>query len=135
MIRRPPRSTRTDTLFPYPTLFRSAPSIRHPHLPSPTPPSPRRSQALQSAESDNPRSASNMSACESHERPESIKSKCTKQILPGSVWNWELQVGVLRIHTRSEEHTSELQSLMRISYAVFCLKKKKNNTKTPKQKN
>src|SRR3546814_11652986 len=40
-----------------------------------------------------------MSACESHERPESIKSKCTKQIWPGSVWNWELQVGVLRIHT------------------------------------
>src|SRR3546814_13690138 len=86
MIRRPPRSTRTDTLLPYTTLFRSwssirchcqvdcllrhrygsedkadphtaaplppgcAPSIRHPHLPSPTPPSPRRSQALQSAE-------------------------------------------------------------------------------------
>src|SRR3546814_2927627 len=124
MIRRPPRSTRTDTLLPYTTLFRSwssirchcqvdcllrhrygsedkadphtaaplppgcAPSIRHPHLPSPTPPSPRRSQALQSAESDNPRSASNMSA-------------------------------------RSEEHTSELKPLMRISYAVFCLKKKK----------
>src|SRR3546814_775754 len=98
MIRPHQRSTPTNTRLSYTTLFRS-PSSRPPHLPPPTPPSPRRSQALQSAESDNPRSASNMSACESHERPESIKSKCTKQIWPGSVWNWELQVGVLRIHT------------------------------------
>src|SRR3546814_6605794 len=72
MIRRPPRSTRTDTLFPYTTLFRSSP----------------------------PRSA---------RYPQSGRSGCAAD-LAGS--------------TRSEEHTSELQSLMRISYAVFCLKKK-----------
>src|SRR3546814_8142955 len=75
MIRRPPRSTRTDTLFPYTTLFRSCPSLRcgvspHPHDPS------------------------------------------------------RLLDGRAPLRRRSEEHTSELQSLMRISYAVFCLKKK-----------
>src|SRR3546814_17528076 len=71
MIRRPPRSTRTDTLSPYTTLFRS-----------PSPPPLRRAIAL-------PRRASHR-----------------------------------RAHPRSEEHTSELQSLMRSSYDVFCLKKK-----------
>src|SRR3546814_5066177 len=76
MIRRPPRSTRTDTLFPYTTLFRSTvvtPPITAARLPV---------------------------------------SKSSFQVSPGS-------------RKRSEEHTSELQSLMRISYAVFCLKKKK----------
>src|SRR3546814_9981304 len=73
MIRRPPRSTRTDTLFPYTTLFRSR--------------SPSRCGVCGRAGSD-PRPGPTMS--------------------------------------RSEEHTSELQSLMRISYAVFCLKKKMN---------
>src|SRR3546814_5745075 len=80
MIRRPPRSTRTDTLFPYTTLFRSTLPPRSRALPSRQ--YGRRSQIPASP------SAS----------PES----------------------------RSEEHTSELQSLMRISYAVFCLKKKKH---------
>src|SRR3546814_12679994 len=74
MIRRPPRSTRTDTLFPYTTLFRSR------HI------------ARESS------GAGRAGSAPAAERP-----------------------------TRSEEHTSELQSLMRISYAVFCLKKKKNN--------
>src|SRR3546814_2516382 len=76
MIRRPPRSTRTDTLFPYTTLFRSAR------------PSPRSTRP-----GNNASSVPNCSA--------------------------------ITIGARSEEHTSELQSLMRISYAVFCLKKKK----------
>src|SRR3546814_9277027 len=80
MIRRPPRSTRTDTLFPYTTLFRSAPTPA-------------------SARSRSPRCAG-----------PARSSRCRTR--PG----------------RSEEHTSELQSLMRISYAVFCLKKKKLNT-------
>src|SRR3546814_7128389 len=79
MIRRPPRSTRTDTLFPYTTLFRS---------------------------------------------------------LPNGPW-WEMTFHTTdqtldqpeRRLQRSEEHTSELQSLMRISYAVFCLKKKKKHDK------
>src|SRR3546814_376707 len=71
MIRRPPRSTRTDTLFPYTTLFRS------------------------------------------------------RLILFDDVVHRHMPVDDLHLRNRSEEHTSELQSLMRISYAVFCLKKKK----------
>src|SRR3546814_5702594 len=78
MIRRPPRSTRTDTLFPYTTLFRSPAA-------------------------------------------------------PAAAWCRPLERGAVggagrpRLPARSEEHTSELQSLMRISYAVFCLKKKKTS--------
>src|SRR3546814_21054049 len=81
MIRRPPRSTRTDTLFPYTTLFRSY----------------------------------------------------------YGRWTYKFEeaarqgaAAVFIVHDRSEEHTSELQSLMRISYAVFCLKKKKNKIKKQK---
>src|SRR3546814_15338754 len=84
MIRRPPRSTRTDTLFPYTTLFRSLPI---------------------------PGIATAIFACWVVRRN------------PDRFWPW-LAVALLR----SEEHTSELQSLMRISYAVFCLKKKKKHT-------
>src|SRR3546814_10560359 len=82
MIRRPPRSTRTDTLFPYATLFRSCGAARRPDAGAAAAPGPGSSPSA---------------------RP--------------------------RRSPRSEEHTSELQSLMRISYAVFCLKKKKNNKK------
>src|SRR3546814_7921677 len=95
MIRRPPRSTRTDTLFPYTTLFRSWASM-----------------------------------------------------FSVSAWTWDEATGQYYLHlfdpkqpdlnwenpevrnARSEEHTSELQSLMRISYAVFCLKKKKIQNRT-----
>src|SRR3546814_10021601 len=87
MIRRPPRSTRTDTLFPYSTLFRSGSG----------PPRSRRA-APRAPRSDR------------HRRPR-----------PAAV------PPTARRCRRSEEHTSELQSLMRISYAVFCLKKKNNN--------
>src|SRR3546814_6362202 len=92
MIRRPPRSTRTDTLFPYTTLFRSG-------SPSPGPGwcLPRRVGRSHGG----PRS--------SHCRPPARSSR------------------VPAAPRRSEEHTSELQSLMRISYAVFCLKKKNRN--------
>src|SRR3546814_8115037 len=85
MIRRPPRSTRTDTLFPYTTLFRSLPKAATATTRNRSPRPPRATAAA---------SAPTPAA-------------------------------------RSEEHTSELQSLMRISYAVFCLKKKntgKDNT-------
>src|SRR3546814_6797866 len=92
MIRRPPRSTRTDTLFPYTTLFRSADArhrVRH------------RREGAGSAR---------------RHRAQSLRDGLDGQ-------------GGLRARfapvPRSEEHTSELQSLMRISYAVFCLKKKK----------
>src|SRR3546814_1719771 len=79
MIRRPPRSTRTDTLFPYTTLFRSGHAL-------------------------------------------SITTATIR--LPAA--STSPNVGTKTVErSRSEEHTSELQSLMRISYAVFCLKKKK----------
>src|SRR3546814_7721083 len=99
MIRRPPRSTRTDTLFPYTTLFRSA--LRN---------------------------------------NEEIKKgvltvrkagKSAHEYLKITIEKGRLTSLNVRSGERSEEHTSELQSLMRISYAVFCLKKKqkiiKNN--------
>src|SRR3546814_5932366 len=99
MRRRPPRSTRTDTLFPYTTLFRSADSM----------PDARRSFAEASALV--PRGVICLtSALQFHE--------LTLQ-MPSAVW-----IAIDRTGWRSEEHTSELQSLMRISYAVFCLKKK-----------
>src|SRR3546814_3481995 len=87
MIRRPPRSTRTDTLFPYTTLFRSWQPAQDSHRGGP--PAIRRDGAERS------------------EQPAARRR--TRAAALG----------------RSEEHTSELQSLMRISYAVFCLKKKK----------
>src|SRR3546814_7619827 len=90
MIRRPPRSTRTDTLFPYTTLFRSD---RVPRL--------RKRDPVPARQRERPRR---------HLRQNTGGVARQRQVV------------------RSEEHTSELQSLMRISYAVFCLKKKKNNT-------
>src|SRR3546814_7652188 len=87
MIRRPPRSTRTDTLFPYTTPFRS--------------------RIVADA------------GYRGHNPPEGYKLK---------IYTSGQKRGVdLELVARSEEHTSELQSLMRISYAVFCLKKKKKN--------
>src|SRR3546814_2946223 len=87
MIRRPPRSTRTDTLFPYTTLFRSAAGrdLCRPVL-------ERRAQSQRGTSDAGPE-----------------PDRDDRRVRAGS---------------RSEEHTSELQSLMRISYAVFCLKKK-----------
>src|SRR3546814_3974296 len=97
MIRRPPRSTRTDTLFPYTTLFRSGSPARRRCLDTRCPYSPRPGEF----------------------RPCPLGwSDCQGQD------DWRSDGGV-DLFPRSEEHTSELQSLMRISYAVFCLKKKK----------
>src|SRR3546814_15373444 len=100
MIRRPPRSTRTDTLFPYTTLFRSDRAIGH-------------------------------------------DQRCGEGIVePGGDRRRQMNIGHNIFgdpaigHERSEEHTSELQSLMRISYAVFCLKKKNqypDNISNPRQ--
>src|SRR3546814_3115161 len=92
MIRRPPRSTRTDTLFPYTTLFRSRPAG------PPGPPDRRRRRP--------------------HRIVKLYLDYCDIRADPG-------RGPGRRPADRSEEHTSELQSLMRISYAVFCLKKKK----------
>src|SRR3546814_18974203 len=92
MIRRPPRSTRTDTLFPYTTLFRS------------------RMAAMGIAISD-------------RIAPMAPVALMVMVDDAGVKERWRSQIE--RGGARSEEHTSELQSLMRISYAVFCLKKKK----------
>src|SRR3546814_4095458 len=91
MIRRPPRSTRTDTLFPYTTLFRSA-------------------HVTQWANENEP--------------VFSVEAE-TAKFGAADVFFIGCLLLVLLFVTRSEEHTSELQSLMRISYAVFCLKNKK----------
>src|SRR3546814_5554265 len=104
MIRRPPRSTRTDTLFPYTTLFRSTSFTSSGVMWN--------SRATQSAPTN----------------PFRLRHFGSTMI---SVERGKSQTGPSRIMTsRSEEHTSELQSLMRISYAVFCLKKKKQKTTT-----
>src|SRR3546814_4784670 len=89
MIRRPPRSTRTDTLFPYTTLFRSFWVVP-------------------------------------------LDDRCMARAVEiGATFGVRI-VDAVHLAARSEEHTSELQSLMRISYAVFCLKKKNNITKSNK---
>src|SRR3546814_8457587 len=96
MIRRPPRSTRTDTLFPYTTLFRS-PILLIVKKPG-----------ADVGEAD---------------ILDYLKDKVAKWWLPDEI----VFVDELPHTARSEEHTSELQSLMRISYAVFCLKKKRTH--------
>src|SRR3546814_5083294 len=114
MIRRPPRSTRTDTLFPYTTLFRSR-ALRRARRPGP---------------GDDvvvePRSHAAVVVAREHARDDRHLPACRVAVAliePVHVGH-ELALRPVR----SEEHTSELQSLMRISYAVFCLKKKKKKT-------
>src|SRR3546814_4464733 len=103
MIRRPPRSTRTDTLFPYTTLFRSLDLLP--------------AFGTETVKLVDDRAAAGAARRE-HEI-EYLQSDRAKQAHARLVaWT-----GPSHKH-RSEEHTSELQSLMRISYAVFCLKKK-----------
>src|SRR3546814_3953955 len=101
MIRRPPRSTRTDTLFPYTTLFRSGPAGR---LHGPLRARGGAPAALAARPARAPGSAGADEQARHSRRPQRHLAQ--------------------RHLVRSEEHTSELQSLMRISYAVFCLKKK-----------
>src|SRR3546814_1844403 len=97
MIRRPPRSTRTDTLFPYTTLFRS--QFLHVRL------------------------------HQRHKADVDDRDQAQRDDQPGELMarvRRDRQAEAQEAVARSEEHTSELQSLMRISYAVFCLKKKKD---------
>src|SRR3546814_9514454 len=111
MIRRPPRSTRTDTLCPYTTLFRSPP----------------RYTPMQEFKYDRVHTPAAHEAA----RQEIARKMAAFEAANGPVETLPIRTDDKRIPyriTRSEEHTSELQSLMRISYAVFCLKKKKNNT-------
>src|SRR3546814_10603077 len=108
MIRRPPRSTRTDTLFPYTTLFRSG----------------------------SPKARGEQAEAFARQFPVlHVSSQCAQ--VTQHLRHFHIEAGMhLTIRRgallRSEEHTSELQSLMRISYAVFCLKKK--NKQNNKQK-
>src|SRR3546814_1364140 len=111
MIRRPPRSTRTDTLFPYTTLFRSVFNMLKPD--------------------GNPdQSITYTGRCPRLGAYTAVRSTCRVR---------DRTLGIAKVRRdgdhpgRSEEHTSELQSLMRISYAVFCLKKKKYYRQQNKQ--
>src|SRR3546814_9852212 len=103
MIRRPPISTRTDTLFPYTTLFRSSSCW----IPT---------RKVHRSTGHNGAASRGYHGCSAPWA--SHAKRCTRKRR-----SWHAAA----ITLRSEEHTSELQSLMRISYAVFCLKKKKNN--------
>src|SRR3546814_6654915 len=101
MIRRPPRSTRTDTLFPYTTLFRSYAKPHDQH----------HDRQFAELDAHNPMmEGSNWLSGGAGGDFRPVERR-------GAVWG----------RLRSEEHTPELQSLMRISYAVFCLKKKNND--------
>src|SRR3546814_9276723 len=113
MIRRPPRSTLTDTLFPYTSLFRSVGGgafveFRHSH---------HRIERLDMATRGTVDDVAQIGEIffEHVERAEAVE-------------RLHRIIGIA--NPRSEEHTSELQSLMRISYAVFCLKKKNTKTET-----
>src|SRR3546814_2822862 len=103
MIRRPPRSTRTDTLFPYTTLFRSVVAIWQLGTSNPT--------------NDNLASFALWAIV--------VAFLSATQDIVIDAYRIEILSEAELPHGRSEEHTSELQSLMRISYAVFCLNKKK----------
>src|SRR3546814_1752859 len=133
MIRLPPRSTRTDTLFPYPTLFRSLPH--------------RRVRLTLYVDGSRPRPAPGGKKAGKERRMRGLRGVVASVfavpdralvavlgLIISFAAFYSSGVGVFdetisRVGTlgvaRSEEHTSELQSLMRISYAVFCLKKKK----------
>src|SRR3546814_3968752 len=114
MILRPPRSTRTDTLFPYTTLFRSRRQLAH---------------LAHGVDID---MAIDGDKGQHHDRDQRRRNRLgqPREQIDDREATRDQHVGDWR-DTRSEEHTSELQSLMRISYAVFCLNKKKI-TKTQK---
>src|SRR3546814_5166090 len=144
MIRPPPRSTRTDTLFPYTTLFRSLRRKRYGeaaalrlragdgHGPG------RVGRALDEQAGGGGVSVGGVErefdpsrrGCVGRTRDlarfqrDPLSRRCDEQPRPCAVSGRDGYAALRRAHVRSEEHTSELQSLMRISYAVFCLKKK-----------
>src|SRR3546814_4809220 len=118
MIRRPPSSTLTDTLFPYPTLFRSAADQLR--LAFHCPDSCLQNQNDQFSE---PPFWLTWASSWRHLLAFWVSVVCVTVILTLTGWP---RFGCEPVQVRSEEHTSELQSLMRISYAVFCLKKKNN---------
>src|SRR3546814_4805096 len=118
MFQRPPRSTRTDTLFPYTTLFRSLGTVRPALAPCMGRLRRDRRRYCRSCRQRRARPAESSAADGggSHIRTRSLVRRLRPHLSGGAARGAKV--------TRSEEHTSELQSLMRISYAVFCLKKK-----------
>src|SRR3546814_8277663 len=108
MIRRPPRSTRTDTLFPYTTLFRSQDEQQN----------GRRSRA-RNGRGERPGCSAGSAFCQGGRQGRRRRSECR---------NGQQGRGRDSGKRRSEENTSDLQSLMRNSYDVFCLKKQKKKT-------
>src|SRR3546814_3802295 len=121
MIRRPPRSTRTDTLFPYTTLFRSDFSRYAELAPD--------HQPRKSLDDSIDRLVQGLSRTGFNDRDFRNSSLMRLKVLESHMAAGRLSDELHWLPSsekvRSEEHTSELQSLMRISYAVFCLKKKK----------
>src|SRR3546814_9893191 len=122
MSRRPPITTLPDTRFPYPTLFRSVDvavavldQLDH----------------FGSARRGGDTGAAHELAIEGHRAARATR----RDAADAAVVVDELNEDASRKHARSEEHTSELQSLMHISYAVFCLKKKNTHTRTTKTHN
>src|SRR3546814_5693428 len=130
MIRRPPRSTRTDTLFPYTTLFRSS-ALSFVYLLHPDP-WPKARHAKRRMMNDGP---VDMFAAKLKPGGEfrfgtdhAVYVRHALMVMQRHTHQFEwLCDNPADFQNRSEEHTSELQSLMRISYAVFCLKKKTNS--------
>src|SRR3546814_7586489 len=130
MIRRPPRSTRTDTLFPYTTLFRSAAMVKEADIVVRLfqRPDLGRDKGVEFVEIGlqigRHRKIHHVSPFDPSPRyPTPFVLSLSKG---RSFFQRQQKDGASTSSARSEEHTSELQSLMRISYAVFCLKKKKN---------
>src|SRR3546814_6932353 len=114
MILRPPRSTRTDTLFPYTTLFRAIEAFEEADI-------------AVSLSLDGPRETNGK-----HRTSRKGRSSFDKVLtaLERLKRHPKVFAGIIAVIDRSEEHTSELQSLMRRSYAVFCLKKINNRDNT-----
>src|SRR3546814_1809675 len=133
MIRRPPRSTRTDTLFPYTTLFRSGRALRRhqaaPGLPLRAPAATGRPGPVGRLTAMQTERGEDMTGLGVHKiggTSMSAVETVVDDIVIGERAGGDLYNRVFVVSARSEEHTSELQSLMRNSYAVFCLKKKTN---------
>src|SRR3546814_2948287 len=139
MIRRPPRSTRTDTLFPYTTLFRSFEALEEAHAEQRHAAgllADRRRQVVeleladaQGAQGDRGGMhyargrAVALAVSQPQRRPAEARGVLRRQVdCTGPGIDEEGDGRAVHRRLRSEEHTSELQSLMRISYAVFCLK-------------
>src|SRR3546814_4490389 len=121
MIRRPPKSTRTDTLFPYTTLFRSCGETSAPF-----------GSEAAAATNENEAVASAEGKGDGETVPVApsvpVGGEAADDTAGAEPQQASAPKGEAVASLRSEEHTSELQSLMRISYAVFCLKKKKHPT-------